>query len=219
MSSPAGWHTDPNDPRVQRYWDGSAWTGQRIWDGAKWVDAAAPLGQRISGRWWWLGGAMLAAIAVGSILAATVGGSHKAAGASDPGGSVPTTTVHATAGSGQAMRAWEARKSTQFVLAGGHSNAQAIIVAERDVAAIGKDYSDSADQTTLEHDCFQLRQDVGIPDDSPNNTVNGNLSKASEYLVSGSTDCGADDQAASAELNKAIDYLNAAISEIKSLGG
>jgi hypothetical protein len=36
-----GWHTDPtgtNDPRVQRYWDGSRWTGQRSWNGVQWVE-------------------------------------------------------------------------------------------------------------------------------------------------------------------------------------
>lgn len=29
MTSPAGWYDDPEDPKQQRYWDGSTWTDQR----------------------------------------------------------------------------------------------------------------------------------------------------------------------------------------------
>ncbi|MDT5103490.1 MAG: hypothetical protein QOI25_1003 [Mycobacterium sp.] len=29
MTAPAGWHEDPNDPALQRFWDGSAWTDRR----------------------------------------------------------------------------------------------------------------------------------------------------------------------------------------------
>ena len=217
MSSPAGWYPDPNDPRVQRYWDGSGWNGQRVWDGAQWMDAApAPAPQRSNRRWWWLGDGLLAAIVVGSIVAATAGGSHKSAGASDPGGRVGTAPVHASAGSARAIRAWETTDNES-----GRTNVQIINTVEKDVATIGNDYSSQADSTTVGTDCGQLSQDLveSAPTDSPDQTVNGNLSKAFEYLVSGSTDCGVDDQAASTELNKAIDFLNAATSEVKSLGG
>jgi len=33
-----GWHPDPADDSVTRYWDGRAWIGARQWTGAGWVD-------------------------------------------------------------------------------------------------------------------------------------------------------------------------------------
>lgn len=33
-----GWYPDQQDMKVQRYWDGSAWTSTRHWDGTQWVD-------------------------------------------------------------------------------------------------------------------------------------------------------------------------------------
>ena len=39
-----GWYPAPGDINTQRYWDGSAWTGQRRWDGGTWVETAPPTG-------------------------------------------------------------------------------------------------------------------------------------------------------------------------------
>lgn len=36
-----GWHQDPTDPTVARYWNGAAWTAVRRWNGAQWVDQPA----------------------------------------------------------------------------------------------------------------------------------------------------------------------------------
>jgi hypothetical protein len=34
----AGWFPDQQDMKVQRYWDGSAWTRTRRWENDQWVD-------------------------------------------------------------------------------------------------------------------------------------------------------------------------------------
>jgi hypothetical protein len=34
-----GWFPDQQDMKVQRYWDGSAWTATRRWEGDRWVDS------------------------------------------------------------------------------------------------------------------------------------------------------------------------------------
>jgi hypothetical protein len=33
-----GWYPDQQDMKVQRYWDGSAWTGTRHWDENRWFE-------------------------------------------------------------------------------------------------------------------------------------------------------------------------------------
>ena len=33
-----GWYPDQQDIKVQRYWDGSAWTGTRHWDENRWIE-------------------------------------------------------------------------------------------------------------------------------------------------------------------------------------
>ena len=228
MSSPTGWHPDPSDPAVQRYWDGSGWTAQRVWNGAQWVATAlgapppvvAPLAVSPKHRHrglWIGGGAALAVVVVVVAVAVAAGGSHKgsvAARTSSPAALNSSSDLSA-AGSAN-WRAWENAEVHP-----GLTNVQNINTVEKDVAAIGKDYSSQADSTTLAVDCNQLSQDLveSTPTDSPDQTVSADLSKAFDYLASGSVDCGVDDQAASSELNKAIDYLNAATSKIKSLGG
>jgi Protein of unknown function (DUF2510) len=249
QSMGAGWYTDPagmNDPRVQRYWDGSGWTAQRAWNGAQWVETAqgapapvvAPLAvpPKHRHRGLWIGGGAALAVAVVGVVTAvalSAGGSHKGPGSvaahtSSPAARVGTATQTtpvdsssdpSSAGSANAMRAWENSLGEQT---SGQTNAQAINAVEKDIVTIGKDYSSQADDTTLFTDCQQLDpgHDGGfIPTDSPDQTVNANLSKASDYLLSASVDCDVDDQAAATELNKVIDYLNTATSEIKSLGG
>jgi Protein of unknown function (DUF2510) len=224
----AGWYADPsNDPRVQRYWDGSAWTVQRVWDGARWAEPAqvAPAvappavppnqGQR---RLWI--GAALGVTVVGVVVAviASSGGSDKSPASVGAHTFSPVTGASGAAppaGSANAIRAWE---NEVFSGAAGQTNAQAINGLEKDIATIGHDYSSQADDTTLRVDCERLAQDV-IPTDSPDATVNANLKKASDYIVSASVDCDVDDPAAATELNKAVDYLNTATSHIKSLGG
>lgn len=81
MSSPAGWHADPSDPRVQRYWDGSGWTAQRVWNGAQWADTALGVpppvvsSKRRRHRVLWIGGGVVAVIvAVSAVVAAAGGG-------------------------------------------------------------------------------------------------------------------------------------------------
>jgi hypothetical protein len=237
----AGWYTDPtgnNDPRVQRYWDGFGWTAQQTWNGAQWVDIAPgapppvvtqstvpPTRRRQSGLW--VGG--VAALAVAGVVAAVVassGSSHTGPGSAGarPAGPVgrigtATHTGPVDAASANAMRAWEQAEGRDP----GVSNQQAINNVEKAITTIGKDYSNQADDTTLRVDCDHLSGPEGdgsyIPTDSPDQTVNGNLNKASEYLVSASVDCDVDEEAAAGEFNKAIDYLNTATSEIKALGG
>jgi hypothetical protein len=34
-----GWFPDQQDMKLQRYWDGSAWTHTRRWEGDRWVDS------------------------------------------------------------------------------------------------------------------------------------------------------------------------------------
>jgi len=92
MSTPSGWYPDQSDPRVQRFWTGSAWTAQRFWNGAEWVDAAPPpqfppsahpsaaaTGEaRHKGggrRWWWIAAAAAAVVVVVVSVAAAGGGS------------------------------------------------------------------------------------------------------------------------------------------------
>ena len=41
-SAGPGWHEDPNDPTVTRYWDGAAWTATRRWSGTEWIDEPGP---------------------------------------------------------------------------------------------------------------------------------------------------------------------------------
>jgi hypothetical protein len=33
-----GWYPDQQDMKVQRYWDGSAWTGTRHWEENRWIE-------------------------------------------------------------------------------------------------------------------------------------------------------------------------------------
>lgn len=37
MNAAAGWHTDPHDQHLTRYWNGTAWSDERRWNGAAWV--------------------------------------------------------------------------------------------------------------------------------------------------------------------------------------
>src|SRR5262245_13148792 len=37
--APAGWHADPDDRTLTRYWNGTAWAATRRWNGSEWVDA------------------------------------------------------------------------------------------------------------------------------------------------------------------------------------
>ena len=44
--APAGWHEDPSDPTLTRWWDGTGWTVERRWNGTEWVDvSSAPAAQ------------------------------------------------------------------------------------------------------------------------------------------------------------------------------
>ena len=223
---------------MQRYWDGYRWAAQRVWNGAQWMDtplgtpppviplplvpppATAPTRRRHIGLW--IAAAAFVAVAVVvAALAATSDGTKKGTGsvaAHTPRAAarvIPGASSSA-AGAGNSIRAWEHTQNES-----GRTNAQILNTVERDIATIGNDFSSQADSTTVETDCAQLSQDLvqSQPTDSPDPSVNGNLKKAFDYLVSGSVDCGADDQAAATELNKAIDYLNTATGEIKSLGG
>ena len=229
-----GWYTDPtgtNDPQVQRYWDGSWWTGQRSWNGTQWVETAQggpePMSPPVAvppkprRRAWWIGGgAALAVVAVVVAVAVSSGDSSKGPGSVAARTSSPAAGSHRpVAGSANAMRTWEETKSDRSEL----TNGQTINTLEKDIATLGQDYAGQADDTTMFQDCNQISpQGDGsffIPTDSPDASVNANLSKASDYLVSASTDCNVDDQAAAVELNKVIDYLNAAAGQIKALGG
>jgi hypothetical protein len=33
-----GWYPDHRDMKIQRYWDGSAWTGTRHWEENRWIE-------------------------------------------------------------------------------------------------------------------------------------------------------------------------------------
>lgn len=47
MTEQAGWYPDPRNPRITRFWTGSAWSAERFWDGSAWVERAewaAPAG-------------------------------------------------------------------------------------------------------------------------------------------------------------------------------
>ncbi|HTK17107.1 MAG TPA: hypothetical protein VL769_11990 [Acidimicrobiia bacterium] len=118
------------------------------------------------------------------------------------------------------MGTWLNSTSTGGGNAKQDTNAQVMHAVETALGAVGQDFADSADDTTLGADCDQLSQaSLAFPQpDSPDATVNDNLKKASDYLISGSVDCNVDNQAASTELNKAIDYINTAVARIKSLG-
>ncbi len=37
QSSTVGWHTDPTNPHIQNYWDGTKWSHQMRWDGTSWT--------------------------------------------------------------------------------------------------------------------------------------------------------------------------------------
>lgn len=203
-----------------RFWDGSAWTGQRTWNGSGWVESAlapAPPTRKRNPLPYVLaiaGAATAAVVVVVVIVVANQGDNGKASG----NGSRSTTgnSTHQGAGSGTsaALIRWERAAN------GGKTNVQAIQAVEKDVHAIGVDYGNQADSTTVGADCGHLSDDLlGFPTDAPDAAVSTNLTKAKEYLASGSVDCGADDHAASVELNTAIDFLNRAISRIQSLGG
>jgi hypothetical protein len=242
----AGWYTDPtgiNDPQVQRYWDGSRWTAQRAWNGAQWVDTAqgarapvvAPLAvppTHRHRRLWIGGGAALAVAVVGVVTAVAVsaGASHKgsvavAARTSSSAARVSTATQTTPAdsfpsdpssdGTANSMRVWE---NTDPNGLGGQTNLQRINAVEKDLATVIKDYDSQADDTTLFNDCQPFEADA-IPTDSPDPTVNANLTKASEYDVTASVDCTFDDEEAATVLNKLVDYLNTATSEMQALGG
>jgi hypothetical protein len=131
-------------------------------------------------------------------------------------------TSNGSTSSGSSISAWEnSISSSSGGLANQVTNVQAVNVVEKDLSTIGQDFSTQADDTTLGADCEQLGRDVlAFPQpDSPDATVNDNFKKASDYLISGSTDCDVDNQSASTELNKAIDYMNTATARIKSLSG
>jgi hypothetical protein len=118
------------------------------------------------------------------------------------------------------MSTWLNSTSTGGGNANQQTNVETVNAVEKDLSAVGQDFADSADDTTLGTDCDQLSQDgLAFPQpDSPDATVNDALKKASDYLTSGSVDCNVDNEAASTELNKAIDYINTAVARIKSLG-
>ncbi|MEQ1788135.1 MAG: DUF2510 domain-containing protein [Acidimicrobiales bacterium] len=52
QSASAGWHEDPNDPTITRYWDGRAWTATRQWNGNEWVDRTAPVAPPVPPATW-----------------------------------------------------------------------------------------------------------------------------------------------------------------------
>jgi hypothetical protein len=129
-------------------------------------------------------------------------------------------TGNGSPSSGSSVSTWLSSTSTGGGNAKQDTNVQVMNAVEKDLSAVGQDFADSADDTTLGADCAQLSQDsLAFPQpDSPDATVNDNLKKASDYLISGSVDCNVDNEAASTELNKAIDYINTAVARIKSLG-
>jgi hypothetical protein len=244
QSMGAGWYTDPagmNDPRVQRYWDGSGWTAQRAWNGAQWVETAqgapapvvAPLAvpPKHRHRGLWIGGGAALAVAVVGVVTAvalSAGGSHKGLARVhqlSPAAGVSTTAQptqpdsfpsdDSSAGTANPMQAWENTQNES-----GLTNLQIINAVEKDMATIGKDYSSQADDVMLGDDCDQLKEDLVLSalTDSPDPTVTANLNKAFEYLGSASG-LFCDEQLAATDFNKGIDYLNTATSEIKSLGG
>jgi len=139
----------------------------------------------------------------------------------DIAGDCTTSTSAGGSSSGSSMSAWSSATSNGGTNINQSTNVQAINAVEKDIGTIGQDFSNGADDTTLGADCDQLTQDsTAFPTpDSPDATVNDNLKKASDYLISGSTDCNVDNQSASTELNKAVDFINTAVGRIKSLGG
>ncbi|GBF17705.1 hypothetical protein Br6_05112 [Rhodococcus sp. Br-6] len=89
MNPPAGWHPDPLDPAIDRYWDGALWTGQtRPRAGAPTVQpsdiAAAPAAGVVGGpagqspkksKVPWIAGGIVAAIVAIAVLGSAVGNS------------------------------------------------------------------------------------------------------------------------------------------------
>jgi len=84
-TSPAGWHADPADPRVRRYWDGSVWRAQRVWNGAQWVhtalgapppvvtQSAVPTTRRHRGLWIGAGAVLAVVVVVIAVTAVAAG--------------------------------------------------------------------------------------------------------------------------------------------------
>ncbi|MFB7494849.1 DUF2510 domain-containing protein [Streptomyces sp. NPDC056161] len=64
MTPPPGWYPDPNAPRLERWWDGGAWTEHRRARGA---DVAPPAPEPNSGR-----AKAVALIAAGAVLVAAI---------------------------------------------------------------------------------------------------------------------------------------------------
>ncbi|MFF4751329.1 DUF2510 domain-containing protein [Streptomyces sp. NPDC002514] len=62
--TPPGWYPDPNAPRLERWWDGGAWTEHRRAPGA---DVAPPVPEPNSGR-----AEAVALIAAGAVLVAAI---------------------------------------------------------------------------------------------------------------------------------------------------
>lgn len=42
MEATLGWHQDPTDATVSRYWDGAQWSAELIWNGTEWATPAQP---------------------------------------------------------------------------------------------------------------------------------------------------------------------------------
>ncbi|MDJ0104976.1 DUF2510 domain-containing protein [Rhodococcus erythropolis] len=76
MNPGAGWHPDPHDPAIDRYWDGQQWTSEtrpKIMASASVGDPTAPVTK--SRTWpWILGAGVLAAGVLGLVIAGTGGG-------------------------------------------------------------------------------------------------------------------------------------------------
>ena len=108
MNPPAGWHPDPYDPALDRYWDGHQWTGHthpRGSDARSQVFAAAgttiPSNNGTKRRSWpWLLGVV--ALGVGFVIVAAVAGQDQLADsapvvATVTSSAAPTTTTRTTA--------------------------------------------------------------------------------------------------------------------------
>jgi len=42
MSDAVGWHQNPDDPTVSKYWDGQRWQGELRWNGTDWTQVSGP---------------------------------------------------------------------------------------------------------------------------------------------------------------------------------